>query len=60
MGKQFSDAYTCTFAQAAAAQYLNASQIPSILAKMHKVYAERARAMGATLKRELGDVIAFE
>ena len=33
--------------------------MPATLTKMRKVYAERAAAMGAALKRELGDAIAF-
>ena len=60
MCKQFSDAHTSTFAQATAAQYLKSGRMPGTLAKVRKVYGERARAMGAALKRELGDAIAFE
>jgi DNA-binding transcriptional MocR family regulator len=59
MCKQFSDAHTSTFAQATAAEYLRAGRMPATLAKMRKVYAERATAMGAALKRELGDAIEF-
>lgn len=59
MCKQFSDAHTSTFAQATAAQYLKAGRMPATLAKVRGVYAERAAAMGAALKRELGDAIAF-
>ncbi|MGK6306319.1 PLP-dependent aminotransferase family protein [Variovorax sp. DT-64] len=59
MCKQFSDAHTSTFAQATAAQYLKSGRMPDTLANVRKVYAERAGAMGAALKRELGDAIAF-
>jgi DNA-binding transcriptional MocR family regulator len=60
MCKQFSDAHTSTFAQATAAQYLKSGRMPDTLANVRKVYGERALAMGAALKRELGDAIAFE
>lgn len=60
MCKQFSDAHTSTFAQATAAQYLKAGRMPDTLAHVRKVYGERAVAMGAALKRELGDAVAFE
>ncbi|RZL93871.1 MAG: PLP-dependent aminotransferase family protein [Variovorax sp.] len=60
MCKQFSDAHTSTFAQATAAQYLKSGRMPATLANVRKVYGERALAMGAALKRELGDAIAFE
>ena len=59
MCKQFSDAHTSTFAQATAAQYLKAGRMPATLAKVRKVYAERARAMGKALQRELGDAVEF-
>ena len=59
MCKQFSDAHTSTFAQATAAQYLQSGRMPATLAHVRKVYGERAQAMGAALKRELGDAIAF-
>jgi 2-aminoadipate transaminase len=59
MCKQFSDAHTSTFTQATAAEYLNAGRMPATLARMRKVYAERANAMAAALKRELGDAIEF-
>ena len=60
MCKQFSDAHTSTFAQATAAQYLKAGRMPATLAKVRKVYAERARAMGEALKRELVEAVEFE
>ncbi len=59
MCKQFSDAHTSTFAQATAAQYLKAGRMPATLANVRKVYAERAKAMGDALRRELGDAIEF-
>ena len=33
--------------------------MPATLANVRKVYGERARVMGESLKRELGDAIAF-
>ena len=33
--------------------------MPATLANVRKVYAERARTMGESLKRELGDAIEF-
>ena len=60
MCKQFSDAHTSTFAQATAAQYLKAGRMPATLAKVRMVYAERAKAMGEALARELGDAVEFE
>ncbi|WP_431276331.1 PLP-dependent aminotransferase family protein [Variovorax ureilyticus] len=59
MCKQFSDAHTSTFAQATAAQYLKSGRMPATLAHVRKVYAERAEAMGAALRKELGDAITF-
>ncbi|MEX1165672.1 MAG: PLP-dependent aminotransferase family protein [Hydrogenophaga sp.] len=59
MCKQFSDAHTSTFAQATAAHYLLAGRMPGTLAKVRKVYAERAQAMCNALRRELGDAIEF-
>lgn len=59
MCKQFSDAHTSTFAQATAAQYLKAGRMPATLARVRKVYGERAVAMGAALKRELGEAVEF-
>ena len=60
MCKQFSDAHTSTFAQATAAQYLKAGRMPGTLANVRKVYGERARVMGAALKRELGDSVELK
>ena len=59
MCKQFSDAHTSTFAQATAAQYLKSGRMPATLVKVRQVYAQRAQAMGESLKRELGDAIEF-
>ena len=60
MCKQFSDAHTSTFAQATASQYLKCGRMPGTLAHVRKVYAERAKAMGDALKRELGEALEFE
>ena len=59
MCKQFSDAHTSTFAQATAAQYLQAGRMPATLAKVRAVYAERAKTMCDALQRELGNAIEF-
>ena len=59
MCKQFSDAHTSTFAQATAAQYLQAGRMPATLDRVRQVYAQRAQIMGVALRRELGDAIAF-
>ena len=59
MCKQFSDAHTSTFAQATAAQYLQAGHMPATLDKVRKVYASRAKAMMDALRSELGDAVEF-
>ena len=59
MCKQFSDAHTSTFAQATAAQYLKAGRMPATLSNVRTVYAERTKAMGEALARELGDAVEF-
>ncbi len=59
MCKQFSDAHTSTFAQATAAQYLQAGRMPATLDKVRSVYAQRARTMGDALRRELGEAVNF-
>ena len=59
MCKQFSDAHTSTFAQVTANHYLQAGRMPATLATVRATYAERARAMGAALQRELGDALSF-
>ena len=59
MCKQFSDAHTSTFAQATAAEYLQAGHMPATLARVRQVYGQRAGVMVDTLRRELGDAIDF-
>jgi DNA-binding transcriptional MocR family regulator len=59
MCKQFSDAHTSTFAQATAAQYLQAGRMPATLDKVRGVYAQRARTMGDALRQQLGDAVSF-
>jgi 2-aminoadipate transaminase len=59
MCKQFSDAHTSTFAQATAAQYLKSGRMPATLDKVRQVYAQRAKAMGEALQRELGEAVHF-
>ncbi len=59
MCKQFSDAHTSTFAQATAAEYLQAGRMPATLDKVRSVYARRARTMGDALRKELGDAVSF-
>ena len=59
MCKQFSDAHTSTFAQATAAQYLQAGRMPDTLDRVRQVYAQRAETMGDALRRDLGDAIEF-
>ena len=59
MCKQFSDAHTSTFAQATAAEYLKAGHMPATLAKVRKVYAQRAQVMMQALRDELGDAVTF-
>jgi 2-aminoadipate transaminase len=59
MCKQFSDAHTSTFAQATAAQYLQAGRMPETLKKVRQVYASRARAMGEALHKHLGEGLSF-
>ena len=59
MCKQFSDAATSTFAQATAAQYLQAGQLPAALARVRPVYAQRAQTMVSALRRECGDAVSF-
>jgi 2-aminoadipate transaminase len=59
MCKQFSDANTSTFAQAVAAQYLKSGRMPETLAKVRRVYAERAKAMSEALRQNLGQQASF-
>ena len=59
MCKQFSDAHTSTFAQATAAQYLQAGRMPATLQNVRQVYASRARAMCHALQQHLGEGLSF-
>lgn len=59
MCKQFSDANSSTFAQATAAQYLKSGRMDANLKRARAVYAERAQALCAGLRAELGDAIEF-
>jgi 2-aminoadipate transaminase len=59
MCKQFSDAHTSTFAQATAGQYLKSGKMPATLARVRKVYGERAQVMADALKREMGDAVTY-
>jgi len=59
MCKQFSDAHTSTFAQATAAQYLKSGRMPDTLRNVRQKYGERASVMAESLRKELGDAIAF-
>ena len=59
MCKQFSDAHTSNLTQATAAHYLTLNRLDSALAAVRTTYAERARVMAASLRRELGSAITF-
>ena len=59
MCKQFSDAHTSTFAQATAAQYLQAGRMPVTLQNVRQVYADRARTMCQALQQHLGEGLSF-
>jgi 2-aminoadipate transaminase len=59
MCKQFSDAHTSNLTQAIAAHYLTLNRLDSALATVRTTYAERARVMAESLRRELGNAIAF-
>jgi DNA-binding transcriptional MocR family regulator len=59
MCKQFSDAHTSNLTQAIAAHYLTLNRLDGALAVVRTTYAERARVMAASLRRELGNAIAF-
>jgi 2-aminoadipate transaminase len=60
MCKQFSDAHTSNLTQAIAAHYLTLNRLGGALSVVRSTYAERARVMAESLRRELGDAIAFE
>ncbi len=59
MCKQFSDAHTSNLTQAICAHYLTLNRLNETLAVVRKTYAERARVMAESLRRELGDAIEF-
>jgi DNA-binding transcriptional MocR family regulator len=59
MCKQFSDAHTSNLTQATAAHYLTLNRLDATLGAVRKTYAERARVMAESLRRELGDAVAF-
>jgi DNA-binding transcriptional MocR family regulator len=59
MCKQFSDAHTSNLTQAICAHYLTLNRLNPTLAVVRKTYAERARVMAESLRRELGDAITF-
>ncbi|MFZ4480119.1 MAG: PLP-dependent aminotransferase family protein [Rhodoferax sp.] len=59
MCKQFSDAHTSNLTQAIAAHYLSLNRLDATLATVRKTYAERARVMAESLRRELADAIEF-
>jgi len=59
MCKQFSDAHTSNLTQAICAHYLTLNRLNARLAVVRKTYAERARVMAESLRRELGDAIEF-
>ncbi len=59
MCKQFSDAHTSNLTQAICAQYLTLNRLCDTLAVVRSTYAERARVMAGSLRRELGDAISF-
>jgi len=59
MCKQFSDAHTSNLTQAICAQYLTMDRLGGALAAVRTTYAERARVMAESLRRELGEAIDF-
>jgi DNA-binding transcriptional MocR family regulator len=59
MCKQFSDAHTSNLTQATAAHYLTLNRLDTALAAVRTTYAERARVMATSLRRELGSAISF-
>ena len=59
MCKQFSDAHTSNLTQAICAHYLTQNRLHDTLAVVRKTYAERARVMAESLRRELGDAVEF-
>jgi DNA-binding transcriptional MocR family regulator len=59
MCKQFSDAHTSNLTQATAAHYLTLNRLDAALAVVRKTYAERARVMTESLRRDLGEGVTF-
>jgi 2-aminoadipate transaminase len=59
MCKQFSDAHTSNLTQATAAHYLTLNRLDTALAAVRTTYAERARVMATSLRRDLGTAITF-
>jgi DNA-binding transcriptional MocR family regulator len=59
MCKQFSDAHTSNLTQAIAAHYLTLNRLNGALTVVRKTYAQRARVMAESLRRELGGAIEF-
>ena len=59
MCKQFSDAHTSNLTQATAAHYLTLGRMEGALNVVRETYAERARVMAESLRRELGKAIEF-
>ena len=59
MCKQFSDAHTSNLTQAICAHYLTLNRLDATLAVVRSTYAERARVMAESLRRELGDAVSF-
>ncbi len=59
MCKQFSDAHTSNLTQAICAQYLTLNRLHDTLTVVRRTYAERARVMAESLRRELGAAIEF-
>ncbi|MDO8458920.1 MAG: PLP-dependent aminotransferase family protein [Burkholderiaceae bacterium] len=59
MCKQFSDAHTSNLTQATCAHYLTLNRLDTALAAVRTTYAERARVMAESLRRELGSAITF-
>ena len=59
MCKQFSDAHTSNLTQATCAHYLTLNRLDTALSAVRTTYAERARVMAASLRRELGSAITF-
>ena len=59
MCKQFSDAHTSNLTQAICAHYLTLNRLGDTLGVVRSTYAERARVMAESLRRELGQAVEF-